>query len=145
MLSDTEREKLKIFGFLVVKNVVTPQEIQIMRDEIDPRGKEAARYVRFESKEIGAGGRQLNVFGASTPFLASVVEDDRLAGAAVKMFGELAWPSVGAHQFVGDSGWHYDRGSFDARGSNFILYMEPVRGDSGTLRVVPGSHKQALS
>ena len=46
----------------------------------------------------------------STPFLTALMEDDRLAGAAEDMVGQIAWIGTGAHQFVGHSVWHYDGG-----------------------------------
>ena len=33
--------------------------------------------------------------------------------------------------------WHYDAGGYDVYGIKFAIYLDPVRADSGALRVIP--------
>ena len=139
-LSAAQIRFYKTFGFLVRKNVFTPDEVRAYTAEIDRRADESHRLIPFDPGKIGQGGRQHSLLVSSTPFLTALMEDDRLAGAAEELCGEIAWIGAAAHQFVGDSVWHYDGGCPEAAGVNNLIYAQPVRADSGSLRVVPGSH-----
>ena len=138
MLSEDQLQHFETFGFLVLKNALAPGEVQTLREESDRRSEEASRYVRFD----GTKSRDMSALGSTTPFTASLFEDDRLAGVGEQIFGELICANATAHRYVGDSEWHYDAGGYDAYGIKFAIYLDPVRADSGALRVIPGTHKR---
>ena len=144
LLTQDQVSFFKTFGFLVRKNVFTPDEVRAYSEEIGRRAADSARCVPFEPEKIGQGGRQHSMLGASTPFTTSLVEDERMVGAAEQMCGEIAWAESSGIQFVGDSVWHYDGGCFEASGVNNLIYTQPVRADSGALRIIPGSHLPAF-
>ena len=58
------------------------------------------------------------------------------------MFGEVIGSGVDADRYTADSAWHYDAGGADAQGVKFAFYLQPVRADTGALRVIPGSHRR---
>ncbi len=140
ILSDQQVQFFETFGFLVRRNVFSAAEVVRYTAEVDLRAAASHRLIPFVPAAIGQGGRQQNLLVPSTPFLTSLMEDDRLAGAAEELVGELAWIGANAHQFVGNSVWHFDGGCRQWNGVNNLIYTRPVRGDSGALRVLPGSH-----
>ena len=140
VLTEEQVQFFNTFGFLVRKNVFTPDEVETYTEEIDRRAAESHALVPYEPEDIGQGGRQHSLLVPSTPFLTSMMEDDRLAGAAEEMCGEIGWIGTTAHQFSGDSVWHFDGGCREWAGVNNLIYTCPVRADSGGLRVLPGSH-----
>ena len=76
----------------------------------------------------------------STPFTASLFEDDRLAGVGEQLFGRLICANPLLHHYAGYTVWHYDAGGYEAYGIKFAIYLDPVRADTGALRLIPGSH-----
>ena len=72
------------------------------------RAQEADQSIPFE----GTRTRDMMALGATTPFIAALFEDDRLAGMGEQIFGRLI-PAI-AHRYVGASEWRYDAGGYDA-------------------------------
>ena len=136
MLSEDQLQHFKTFGFLILKNALSPDEVRTLQDEWTQRAEEAARIVPFD----GTKTRDMMAQGATTPFLAALFEDDRLAGMGEQLFGRLIPAGAIAHRYVGDSEWHYDAGGYDAYGLKVAIYLDPVRADTGALRVIPGTH-----
>ena len=139
IITEEQVRFFETFGFLVRKNVFTADEVARYTEEMNRRAEESHHLVPFVPDEIGQGGRQHSLLVPSTPFLTALMEDERLAGAAEDMVGEIAWIGAYAHQFVGHSVWHFDGGCREWDGVNNLIYTQPVRADSGALRVLPGS------
>ena len=98
-----------------------------------------------ESDRSGIGGQQLNWTNQrpETPFLGSLLEDNRFYGAAKQILGEDA---VGffarCNSFNGPrTEWHPDLVDRAWRGIKVGFYLDPLDGDTGALRLIPGSHK----
>ena len=135
MLNAEQLQLFKTFGFLILKNAVAPEEVQKLREEWTRRAEEAARIVPFD------GSKTRDMLPVeTTPFTTALFEDDRLAGVGEQIFGKLICANPNIHRYVGDSKWHYDAGGYDAYGIKFAIYLDPVRADSGALRVIPGTH-----
>ena len=138
----TERQNIfyDMFGFLVMKNVFSLNELATIQAEFDHRAKIASSYEPFD----GTKRHALMMMGDDTPFFASLLEDPRFADTAEKLYGEVIGFVADANRYVGDTIWHFDTGGLrgEGYGVKFAFYLEPVRANTGALRVIPGSHRQ---
>ena len=154
----------KTFGFLVRRQVFSPEEMQIIEREFESLMLEARDGNPFDGKEtqvVGCIERR--------PVFKSMIEDDtRIHGSVEQLLGpdftleeELRpeTPNSGtyANLCVGDTTWHGDHGwhpSWYQGGDpdpKFVetryhpslkvaFYLDRVTRDTGCLRVIPGTH-----
>ena len=75
--------------------------------------------------------------------LSGLLDDPRIHGIAASLLGkDFNYLGSDGNYYVGDTGWHSD-------GWNLIgivhlkiaLYLDPLTGPTGALRVIPGSHR----
>ena len=143
MLTDSQLTQFEVFGFLVLRGLLTPEETDKAGADFD------LGLARATDGMERAGIRgQLNWsnLGPETPFLASLLEDERFYGAAQQILGKDAVGySSNANSFDGDrTEWHPDVGDLDWHGIKFGFYLQPLGRDSGALRLIPGSHREPL-
>ncbi len=143
MLTNSQVTQFEVFGFLVLKGMLTPREIEKACNDFDI-GLASAQEGMDRSGIRG----QLNWSNLrpETPFLASLLEDQRFFEIAQQILGE---DSVGCYansnSFDGDrTEWHPDTVHPDWRGIKFAFYLQPLKRTSGALRFIPGSHKEPL-
>lgn len=143
MLTVNQLAQFEVFGFLVLKGLLAPKEIERATADY-----EVGYAVARESMERSGIRGQLNWsnLGPGTPFLASLLEDERFFGAAQQILGEDAVGSFSnANSFDGDrTEWHPDVVHPDWRGIKFGFYLQTQDRNSGALRLIPGSHKEPL-
>ena len=89
--------------------------------------------------------QKVDLSKSNTPFTSFLPEGPHFYGIAKQLFGEEAiGHESSAVPFVGDTRWHCDRSGPDIQisrfGCKFCVYPESLDGDSGALRVIPGSH-----
>lgn len=138
MLTDDDIERFKLFGFIVMKNVLSPEEIKTIQAEFDHRADVASQYERFD----GSKRHTFQMMDKDTPFYASLMEDPRILGPAEQIYGDVLGFNADGNRYVSDSEWHYDAGGFEAYGIKYAIYLQPMRAYNGALRVIPGSHKR---
>ena len=76
------------------------------------------------------------------PYLCSLLDDGYIAGIAESLMGPdyQYWNSDGNY-YVGDTPWHSDTAWPEPiRFYKMAVYLDPLRADTGALRVIPGSH-----
>ena len=140
MITDEQVQHFQTFGFVVLREVLTPQEIEAVHREFELGLEE------FKSTQRGGGARnQLNWSNVrpDMPFITGLLEDDRFVERAERLLGQnaIGFDSVSSH-FAGDhSPWHPDTELKHLIGFKFGFYLQPIDGESGALRVLPGSHK----
>ena len=143
MLTDNQLTQFEVFGFLVLRGMLSPEEIERARADFDV-GLAAAQQGMERSSIRG----QLNWsnLGPETPFLSSLLEDERFFGAAQQILGEDAVGNFSnANSFDGyRTEWHPDVVDPDWRGIKFGFYLQSLDRNSGALRLIPGSHKEPL-
>ena len=111
--------------------------------EFDNASERASSYVPFD-------GNKRHIFrfrGEDGPFFASLMEDPRFAGTAGQIYGDdvFAASCPGGIRFVNKgTKWHPDTVHKSQYGIKFGFYLQPLRADSGALRVIPGSHQDPL-
>ena len=140
MLTDSQLTQFEVFGFLVLRGLLTPEETDKAGADFDLGLARAT-----DGMERGGIRGQLNWsnLGPETPFLASLLEDERFYGAAQQILGKDAVGySSNANSFDGDrTEWHPDVGDLDWHGIKFGFYLQPLDRDSGALRLIPGSQR----
>ena len=144
MLTDSQITQFEVFGFLVLKGMLTPREIEKAWNDFDI-GLAAAQEGMDRSGIRG----QLNWSNLrpETPFLASLLEDNRFFGVAKQVLGE---DSVGCYansnSFDGDrTEWHPDTVHPDWRGIKFAFYLQPLKRNSGAPPPLPQTSLHVVS
>ena len=143
MLTANQLLQYQIFGFTAMKAVFTLDELRTIDIEFN-RGLARA----LDDTERRGIRRQLNWsnLGRETPFLASLLEDVRFLRSAEQIFGgEVVGRTCNSNSFDSDrTEWHPDTYNLARRGVKFAFYLQPLDGNTGALRFMPGSHKNPL-
>jgi len=73
--------------------------------------------------------------------LSSLLDDPRIHAIATGLLGDdFNYMGSDGNYYVGDTGWHSDGWSTDIRNIKIAFYLDPITRDTGSLRVIPGSH-----
>ncbi|MBI2503124.1 MAG: phytanoyl-CoA dioxygenase family protein [Candidatus Latescibacteria bacterium] len=131
------------FGFLVFRQHFTPAEMAQISRQFD----ELMREARHGAPHEGVERQMVLQYVERRPALLALLEDDRVYGVLEELLGPgfVYWPSD-ANYYVGNTEWHPDR-HVVLPGHQLVkvaFYLDPVREDSGCLRVIPGSHREPL-
>ena len=141
-LTDAQIEHFNTFGFIVRRQLFSAQEITRINQEFAV-GLEHT----LEQNKTALGERgQFNWSNMNqrAPYLLSLMEDPRICTAAEQLLGENVFGfAANSNLFNGDrTEWHPDLDSPHLKGAKFLLYTTPVDGNTGALRVLPGSHRK---
>lgn len=132
-------------GYLILENVLSPQELQDLCD--------ASERLQEERRKVGSDNRLAVIHNvpllddafmraARNPAMLAAVSD--LIGPNLRLqHAKLNWkpPTMGA----GEVGWHQDfpffpHSNYDLLACMFLL--DDARVENGCMRVIPGSHKR---
>ena len=139
MLTPGQIAHFETFGFLVLRQLFTPDEMSIMRREAG----EIFAEDRGSTPGAEAETQEVVIFLERKPYLSQLVNDDRVYNIGVDLLGpDFILQSTSGARRVGDTRWHADR-TLDnpLRGANISFYTEPLTRETGCLRVIPGSHR----
>jgi ectoine hydroxylase-related dioxygenase (phytanoyl-CoA dioxygenase family) len=137
MLTDQQVNHFKIFGFLVMRNTFSPDEVARIRTRFDMVLERDRQGRQFD------GARRQGVLGCveQDEELFRLLEDDRIYGPMEQLLGPgFVWITSDGNLYVGDTNWHPDSPTVGDFRIKIAFYLDPVERDSGCLRVVPGSH-----
>ena len=140
MLTTAQTDHFITFGFAVLRGFLTDRA-SALRAEVDAAIRDAYAATYDERVIDGISGHYLPMAARRTPVSASLVCDDpRFIGAAEQLLGGPVIPECpeGVLYFA-EAGWHTDDG-IGVRGVKFAAYFGQLTGDTGALRLVPGSH-----
>lgn len=142
MLTDDQVKQFELFGFVVLRNIFTEDEMATLRAEFDHG---ATRTQESEGEFDGTETHTFSMLGEDTPFYSSLLEDPRFYGPASQLFGDDVFGlEINSYRYVSNTPWHFNDGSPNIHGYGpkyqFPVF-EPTRADTGALRFVPGSHK----
>ena len=140
-LTEQQLNHFEAFGFLVFRQLLSPEEIKRYSDEFNA----AIERVRTDA-EHGEPAYHFGFFtNSNTPFIVSLMSDPRFVDAAEQLLGK---PVLGVapegNFFVGDTRWHADGRTFGYTGVKFCVYPDPLNASNGALRVIPSSHREPL-
>lgn len=146
-LTTPQRAHIEAFGYLVFPG--------LLRDRIDRTTEEfEALFARHggghDGKPHDGTARSCILpFIDQSVYLSSLVDDPRVDGIFRSLLGDdYNYLGSDGNYYVGDTGWHSDgdwsgkmRGDPPRDFYKMALYLDPVDGNSGALRVIPGSHR----
>lgn len=138
-ITDDEKAFFDEFGFLVFRQLFSKDEMEV----IDSEAQSAFEETYAGGRKGGSHGRWVALMGPTTPFNASLLENERLYKIATRTFDEsVIGLNVDMLDWYGDTGWHRDLDIPGNTGLKILYYMEPLTVETGALRVVPGSHQE---
>jgi hypothetical protein len=132
-----DRDEFRARGFVVLRAAFDPEPLA---REID-RALAESRRGTFTAKVEGGviQGAYVPMTCARTPESLKLL--DRLEPIAAALIGAPVLPTrAKGILYAGASPWHRDA-TEDVGSVGFAVYLEPLRAETGALRVVPGSQK----
>ena len=146
-LTAEEVSFFETFGFLVLKQHFTPEEVKTIKAELKHAVDLTYEDTAFDRSANSSERLQgVDLTSSSTPYIYSLPERPHLYGIAKQLFGEdVIGHETDVNLFVGDTRWHPDRSGRDIKthefGCKFCFYPDPLDGETGALRLIPGSHR----
>ena len=141
MLSNEQYQHFQTFGFVILRQFFTADEMATLREEFETGLNLAYAHRPFDGSER----HWVPQMGPSTPLYASLLEDERFWSITAQLYGEDAFAvGVDANRYVGDTRWHPDHRvdpTQDCYGIKFAFYLDSVGPDTGALRLVPARTK----
>ena len=138
MLTPGQIAHFETFGFLVLRQLFTPEEAVIMKRESD----EIFEEVRGGGPFTGEIWESVVPFFERRPFLSRLPGDDWIYDLAVSLVGPNPILEVTeGNLHTGNTDWHGSKlpGKTMAH-AKIAFYLEPLTKETGCLRVIPGSH-----
>ena len=137
MLSAEQIAHFETFGFLVLRQLFTADEMSIMRREAGEIFEEDRGSTPVAETE------SIVQFFERKPYLSGLVDDNRVYNIGLDLLGpDFILQATSGTRLVGDTRWHADL-TFDnpLRSANVAFYTERLTRETGSLRVIPGSHR----
>jgi ectoine hydroxylase-related dioxygenase (phytanoyl-CoA dioxygenase family) len=147
MITNEQIDHFRVFGFLVLRQAFSSEEIGEITNEADaiwdreaPEGSKAGTMASFGE------------FVERNAQLTRLAEDDRIYGTVNQLLGDgFVWAgsegNVGCLSGGTAHHWHADRpgrDELDYLRIKVMIYLDPTRKETGAFRVIPGSHKLPL-
>ena len=141
MLTEQQIMHFQTFGFLILRDLFSSDELDVINAEFERTLTADYRHAPFD----GTRRHWRPMMGPETPFFASLLEDSRFCEAAEQLYGEdvIGMVSDGI-RYISNTRWHADTATIHHYGVKFAHYLQPLDGNSGALRVISGSHKNPL-
>lgn len=137
-LSQAQLSHFNTFGYLVLKELFSKEEMHTIRQEFDFMLEEQYGQDAYD----GTKRHWTMMLDEDTPFFASLLEDRRFLNIARQLYGDdVLGIGTDANRYTGNTGWHRDTSTVDQYGVKFAFYLQPVDAQSGALRVIPGMHR----
>lgn len=127
----------RAYGFGVLRRFFDPRPLaaeidRALHDGLVPRAS-GAEDIRFH---------YVPMMTAETPTSLALL--DRLEPLAAALLGGPVLPTrAKGVRYAGNTAWHVDS-TLPLDSIGFLAYLEPLRGEDGALRVLPGSHHPAF-
>ena len=142
MIKQEQKTYFDTFGFIHLPGQFCVQEMEALSREADELWEEDRGGRAFAGEP-----QNIQEFVEKSPVLTRYVVDDRIWGTVEDLLGpSFLWNgSEGNLTARAEHRWHTDRPAEPhATTYSFHLYLDPVRADTGCLRVIPGSHRPPL-
>lgn len=123
------------FGFLLLPALLQPDEVAWITDEFE-------QVLQIHGAEHdGSKHTQIVPMLDHSERLCSLLDDARILGIAGAILGDDFNYAGGDGDFwVGDTAWHPDGDYPDLFAIKFAFYLDVLTRDTGSLRILPGSH-----
>ena len=144
MLTNRQFQHFRTFGFVVLRNLFSADEVATLRAEYEAE----LDLVYADQPFTGETRYWTMMLHPRTPLFAGLLEDERFCSVAEQLYGpDVIGICTDANRYVGDTRWHPDHAADpeeDCFGVKFAIYLDPVDADSGALRLIPGSFNRAF-
>ena len=136
MLTEEQVGHFKTFGFLVLRNLLSSEEMTDIGRDFDEVMAEERKGAPFSGEE----SQSVLWFVEHRPSLYRLAEDDRIYNVVEQLLGpEFLWVLSDANLYVGDTQWHGGDGNpAPLEHVKVVIYIDPLTSDTGCLRVIPG-------
>ena len=142
-LTSEQVQLFETFGFLVRRNVFSPEEISKINKEFERRL--ITLKAEADPKEESPTNNNWPNRNPDTPYIASLLDDPRIYVPSEQLVGEDCVPvESNANSYRKSTHWHPDTEDLYLLRVKNVMYLQPTTGDRGALRVIPGSHKNPL-
>ena len=135
MLTVEQKHFFETFGYLVLP--------KLLLDDIDWITEEFEAV--FQGRGVVHDGSKRSTV---VPFidqrerLSTLVDHPKIVGLVASLLGEnFNYVGGDGNYYTGDTQWHSDGFHHVGKFLKVALYLDPVKRDSGCLRVIPGSHR----
>ena len=138
MLSKQQIKHYETFGFVVLPKLFSPEEFATIKRESE----------EIFAETYGDGWAQpaerlsLQPFFERRPFMARLLDDDRIYGIGEDLLGpDFVLDGTEGHRHVGETHWHGGGGTETVLHIiKIAIYLDPLTRETGCLRFIPGSH-----
>ena len=142
MLSDEQVNHFEAFGFLLLRQLYSPEEMAALSSEV------AEVLERQQGTKKDSSFQSLSPFIEHGTALLDLPVDDRIYQPMEQLLGSgFVWGGSegvsGSFNETNDHQWHSDRGGqidLAYRRIKIMIYLQSMRKETGALRVIPGSH-----
>ena len=133
-LNDQQLRFYETFGFLKFPELFK-DEVGDITDAFEQVWAESGRTHDFKKRSM------IIPFPDSSEYLSRLLEDPRIDGVVSSILGDdYNYSASDGNYYVGDTNWHSDHLTDSPyRSLKIAFYLDPVRRESGCLRVIPGS------
>lgn len=141
-LTEQQLAQFNTFGYLGLPGLLTDKADRII----------AEFETLWASHGGGHGGKPhdgtarsaMVQFLDQSEYLSTLLDDPRIHDIAASILGDdFNYMGSDGNFYAGDTKWHSD--GYGGRGGlkhiKFAFYLDPLTGDTGALRVIPGSHR----
>ena len=138
MLSEDQKQFFDAFGYLTLRGVFTAEEMATIKRESDEIFREGLGVT------LPSGRAALQPFFERRPFMAGLPADDRIYCIGEDLLGpDFFLIGTEGNLHAGDTLWH-GSGLWDEniKSVKIAFYPESLTAATGSLRVVPGSHRR---
>ena len=158
-LSEQQLDAYASDGFLMIEDLFSPGEVQMLLDEIQRMGKDRAILAREEAITEPNSDALRSVFRAHelSPLLSGLARDRRLIHVARQILGSEVYihqsrinmkPGFKGEEFYWHSDfetWHVEDGMPAMRALSCGLLLTENNACNGPLMLVPGSHRHFIA
>jgi ectoine hydroxylase-related dioxygenase (phytanoyl-CoA dioxygenase family) len=140
VLTEQQKHEFETFGFLLLKDLIPPDEMRLYIDAFDETMTKANGGVRWQ--HAPKNHTVIPFYRHNPAVYHHLLDDEKLSAAVGDLLGEdFVFLAAEGHRRWGGSGWHHDSVAPDGLTHlKVVFYLQPVRADTGCLRVLPGTH-----
>ena len=140
MLTELQKHEFETFGFLLLKDFIPRDEMQIYIDAFDETMTKANGGVPWDREPEQ---HHVRAFYQYNPTIYhQMLDHEKINGVVEDLLGQdyAFWAAEGWHRW-GGTGWHHDSVAPEGQTHlKFTFFLEPVGADTGALRMLPCSH-----
>ena len=141
-LTDHQVEYFHTFGFLIRRQVFSPEEMAKINQEFDQRLAAIQRNADPDEERLFDNWANRC---PESPYLANLLEDPRIYLPSEQTLGEDAVPvNSNSNSYWKTTPWHADSTDPNLLVMKNVLYLQATTAERGALRLIPGSHKSPL-